>query len=225
MATISAYQAMHAGRAWSIDYDGVPYVVVPRDAVSPYRFDLDQLLLDDEYITSVTWSSVGAGGMSISGIDWGTNAVGTITFTGVPAAAGTLTLNDTTITCAVAPTGVDEFAPGATTAEAATNLANCVNNGSEHANVLAVADGATVEVSWLEYGTVGNETVFAESLTNCTADGSGYLGGTQAGSTVGGVDGKSHVVTVSGYGDAIATVVTTRQTMTARYRWRLSHNA
>lgn len=215
MPGVPAYQEAPSSVGWTPDYDGVPYFAVHRDASQEYPFDPD--LGDSEYISSVSWDSHGP---TLSGEASAKQAQGTLTFTGIPSNTDTMVLGDTTITCATSPATVDEFEPGSDSEEAAANLAACINNGSESGNASAVASGSTVIVTWTEYGTGGNAKIFTTSLSNSSVDGSGTLGGTQTGTTVGGIDGKRHVVTATGCGDADLTVTTTSRTLKQRFRWK-----
>lgn len=217
--SVPAFQAQAPRQGWFRDWDGVWAIHAHESDSQEYRFDLDQHLGASEYISSVSWESFGP---TLSGASSAVQAKGTCTFSGAPSNNETMVLNNTTITAKSSEvTSVDEFLAGASAAVAAANLAACINSGSESANVTAVDNGdGTVTLTWVEYGTDGNDVILTSSILNMDVDGDGYLGGTQAGTTEGGVDGKSHVVTATGYGDAEVTVVTTEpRTFVQRYRW------
>jgi hypothetical protein len=108
-------------------------------------------------------------------------ARGTITFTGLPGADETLVINLTTITAKASGATTDQFNIGTDARTTCDNLVAAINAGSESGNVQAWRVGLTVIVEWLEPGTDGNSVVFTETLSNATIDGSGTLGGTQAG--------------------------------------------
>ena len=110
-------------------------------------------------------------------------ARGTITFTDAPSADEDMVINLTTITAKAASPGDDEFLIAADARATCDNLAAAINAGAESDNVRAWRVGLTVVVEWLEGGADGNSVIFTEALTNALADGSGVLGGTQAGVT------------------------------------------
>jgi hypothetical protein len=112
-------------------------------------------------------------------------ARGTITFTGQPANNETMVINNTTITAKTTGAAANEFNIGASVRVTCDNLVAAINAGSEAANVRAWRVGLTVVVEWLEPGTDGDTVIFTSALSNATLDGSGTLGGTQAGQTRG----------------------------------------
>ena len=118
---------------------------------------------------------------------WTTGAAyasGTLTFTGQPAALGTMVINVTTITCVAGAPGADEFQLGGTLAATLDNLVTTLRETcAEAENLTAARIGSTVKIAWGTAGYAGESIVFTEALTNCTADGAGTLGGTDSGAT------------------------------------------
>ena len=108
-------------------------------------------------------------------------ARGTLTLTGQPSNNETYVINATTLTAKTSGAGVDEFDIGATVAETCDNIVDTLNADSESANLVAWRVNQTVVHQWETRGTVGNAVIFTEALSNATADGSGTLGGTLAG--------------------------------------------
>lgn len=108
-------------------------------------------------------------------------AKGTITFTGQPTADETMVLNNTTITAKASGATGDQFNIGTSARDTCDNLAAAINAGSESSVSRAERVGLTVIIEWLDPGTDGNSIVLTEAFSNATADGSGTLGGTQAG--------------------------------------------
>jgi len=111
------------------------------------------------------------------------SARGTVTFTGVPVADETITINATTITFKADGSGdMDHCTIGGTAAECVTNLVTTLGECSESAN-LSAWDGAgdTVVIEWGTAGVAGNSIAFSGTPTNVSLDGSGFFGGTHAG--------------------------------------------
>ena len=107
-------------------------------------------------------------------------AQGTMTLTGLPTATDTFVINATTCTAVASGASTDEFNIGGTAAETITNIVAMIAAGTEAANVKAW-DGAgdTVVFEWKTAGV--NSIIFTESMSNCTVDGGGTLGGTHLG--------------------------------------------
>jgi hypothetical protein len=109
-------------------------------------------------------------------------AKGTLTFTDQPSASETFVLNNTTVTAVSGTPVSNEYQIGTNLSDTLNNLVTALLAGSESTNLSrAERIGSTVVITWGEEGTAGNSIVFTESIANATADGSGTLGGTQAG--------------------------------------------
>jgi len=108
-------------------------------------------------------------------------AKGTLTFTGQPANNETMVINNTTITAKTTGAITDQFNIGASVRATLDNLVTAINEGTEADVVRAERVNLTVIVEWREPGTDGDSVVFTEAFGNCTIDGGGTLGGTQAG--------------------------------------------
>lgn len=109
-------------------------------------------------------------------------AKGTLTLTGLPTATETFVVNATTFTAVASGATTDQFNIGTTADETADNIVDCLNSGSEAANISAYKGGeGIVIVEWTLSGTDGGGVTFTEALTNATADGSGSLTATAKG--------------------------------------------
>jgi len=111
-------------------------------------------------------------------------ARGTISLTGQPNAGDTFTVNSTVFTAVVSSPAINEFVIGSSVGQTASNMGVALRTGSEADNldVFSPIASTDVVIDWGTLGTVGNSIVFTEALTNATADGGGFLGGTRAGS-------------------------------------------
>jgi phage tail sheath gpL-like len=93
-------------------------------------------------------------------------ASGTITFSGVSTAADTVLINGKTFTCNASPSG-DQWAPGSTATDSATNLAAAINASatslvSGYVTASNVAGVLTVTSAF--YGTSGNQCTIAKGV-------------------------------------------------------------
>lgn len=93
------------------------------------------------------------------------------TFTGIPTAAQTVTINGVVLTAVaqVATPNNNEFRVGTTAATAAANLSAAINASTSDALVGVVkagVSGAVVTVSCLIPGVIGNSIVVGETLSN-----------------------------------------------------------
>lgn len=123
-----------------------------------------------------------------------TPAIGSVTFTGVPANNDTLTINGVVLTAKTTPSTTNEFKIGSSAAQQVALLLdfflgyNRYTDGSPPqtctltGTLTASGNGSTtIYLTWGVTGTAGNAITFTESLTNATIDGGGFLGGYQAG--------------------------------------------
>ncbi len=124
----------------------------------------------------------GQGDMSAKVYSDDDRARGTIACAGLPVADETFILGATTITAKADGSGdVDHFTIGSDAAATIENINATLAECSEKANINAWAITGGVLVEWKDPGLVGNAIPFSESLTNCSMDGGGFLGGTRAG--------------------------------------------
>lgn len=123
---------------------------------------------------------LGVTGRVTTAITGGSNAVGTITMTGIAIADETFVIDSQTFTWKASRALAGEVTIGVSAAEAVTNIVTAVT--ADLATVTA-ADGTgdTVVVTAVAGGTGGNSIVFTEASTNMAVDGTGTLGGTSAG--------------------------------------------
>lgn len=109
----------------------------------------------------------------------GVKASGTITFTGQPAPADTITIGGTVVTfVASGPTG-NQVLIGATAAATATNL-NTFLSASTDSNISLCTysvSGLVVTVTYKLVGLAGNSFTLAESAANLTVSGATLAGG------------------------------------------------
>lgn len=115
------------------------------------------------------------------GSDLGTKAVGSATFQKNLADGDTLTVGSETYTFRNQPSGDYDVQIGSTASETAANLASKINSTSDDLVAKKVSD-YVVRIMWDHYGSAGNDVVFTTTSGDLTLDGSGYLGGTRAGS-------------------------------------------
>lgn len=114
----------------------------------------------------------------------GVRAIGTMTFTDVPVVGQTFMLDGQGVTLVAGPTiGLDEVEIGTDAAEQGNYVARDFNaHATKNNTAFAVSDGAgNVKFISVESGVAGNAISFTESMSNCTVDGSGFLGGTVLG--------------------------------------------
>lgn len=93
-------------------------------------------------------------------------ATATLTSTGAATNGQIITIMGVTLTAAASP-GTDEWAPSATVATQATNIANCVNANATLASILtasAVAGVVTLTVN--QPGVAGNTFTISENCSN-----------------------------------------------------------
>lgn len=142
-------------------------------------------------------------------------AAGTVTLTGVPAAAGTLSVAGTTYTFraiadhdAAGEIGIPASGLAADQADyisAAINGTDGIN--SPNAFVTARSVGSTVVITSRTVGAGGDALALTESATNLTVDGGGTLGG-----TVAGVDPQYFPVDITPYADKAVGTITLSST-------------
>lgn len=108
----------------------------------------------------------------------GVKAAGTITFSGLPVADETVTVNGVVFTFKATATTSTEITIGADANETASNAAGKID--AYNAEVDAVAVGAVVTVSAENTGTYGNAYTLAEAATNTTVSGATLSGGVDA---------------------------------------------
>lgn len=138
-------------------------------------------------------------GKAYVGVDSATawvNAKGTLTLSGNPSNTETMVLGKNTITAVTSGATGLQFNIGADAAATCTNIAALINTNTT-LNVLfsASATATTVVITCLIPGAIGNQITFTEAMTNVTADGYGYLGGTTAGT--GGTDSSPVTYAIS----------------------------
>lgn len=112
-------------------------------------------------------------------------AVGDMTFSGVPLDSETFVIDTTTFTFKTSASSDTEITIGSDAEETIDNAVTVINN--KMSNVTAVKNGTTrLRIRAVTAGSAGNSIVFTESCSNVTINGGGTLGG-----TVVGVDGSS----------------------------------
>lgn len=111
-----------------------------------------------------------AGGIrsaSISVFQGGVAASASITLTGLPIAAETITVGTQTFTAVASGAGADEFNIGATADETALNLANAINADSALGPVLtATPNAGVITLTCKDIGDEGNAIALTSTLTN-----------------------------------------------------------
>lgn len=113
----------------------------------------------------------------------GARATGSVTFTAVPTAGDTVTVNGVVFTCAAVPANSYQFAPGASAAEAAKNLLRCLlavtDNGIMVGYYRLDSTTATaVNIAASGVGAYGNGFTLAKAGANITVSGATLTGGT-----------------------------------------------
>ena len=109
--------------------------------------------------------------------EYGRQATGTITFTGLPVADETFAVAGETFSFKAESTGALEVEIGADANATATNAATMIN-GALEGIVVAAASGGVVTVTSVIRGTGGNGTyTLTESATNVAVSGGGSLAG------------------------------------------------
>lgn len=113
---------------------------------------------------------------------FGTRAGGSVTFLGVPAVGNTVTLNGIVLTVAASPATAYEFAPGATAAEAASNLLQCLLGLTDAAILNGfyrrdTVGGAAVFIASASRGSYGNGYTLAATGANIAVSGATLTGG------------------------------------------------
>lgn len=107
-------------------------------------------------------------------------ATGTLTFTGLPLAAETFTINGTTITARASGAVNDEFNIGADATATAANVVTAINASTTPAVTDVTASSAAGVVTFTSDvpGVVGNNIGLTEALTNATVSGATLASGT-----------------------------------------------
>lgn len=116
-------------------------------------------------------------------------ATGTVTFTGVPTADDTVTIDGIVYTFKASPSAANEVDIGGDADTNGANLAKAINRtgtpGTEygadtaaHPTVEASNSSGTVTITARDPGTVGNGVTLAESADNTTVSGANLTGGT-----------------------------------------------
>lgn len=108
----------------------------------------------------------------------GVKAAGTITFSGLPVANETVTVNGVVFTFKATAATSTEITIGADADETAANAAGKID--AYNTSFDAVAVGAVVTVSAENTGTYGNAYTLAEAATNTTVSGATLSGGVDA---------------------------------------------
>jgi hypothetical protein len=122
-----------------------------------------------DVITLATSTGVASGDVT------GVKATGTITFTGLPTANDTVTINGTVYTFKASAATATEITIGATATETASNTASKIDANEtivDAVNVLGV-----VTISAANTGEYGNAYTLAESAANTTVSGATLSGG------------------------------------------------
>lgn len=113
------------------------------------------------------------------------NAEGTFTFTGLPSVGETFNINGKIHTIVASLTNYNQILIGGTIAEMCDNMEqyfNLYSDESYYGRVKSESNGVDkVKFTWQVAGVIGNSKVFTETLSNCTADGGGFFGGTTLG--------------------------------------------
>jgi len=112
--------------------------------------------------------------------DWGAKALGEGTFSAVPSADETLTINSDTYTFKASASASTEITIGATVTATIANLVAAIN---AHSSVVKTYQLSATEftVEAVIVGTAANSYVFTTTAGNLSLNGSGTLGGTLAG--------------------------------------------
>lgn len=109
-------------------------------------------------------------------------AVGTVTASGAPTAAQTLTIGSEVYTMAASRTDAFTVAVGTTHDTFLANLKTAIDADSELVTAGTVDTvGHTLALTYNTKGVIGNSVVFTETCTNVALNGSGVLGATTAG--------------------------------------------
>lgn len=105
-----------------------------------------------------------------------TQATGTITFSGQPTAAQTITIGVTVYSARAAASLPTEFQIGISPIDTAANLVDSINNS--HPSVSAILNGTDVDITAITAGVAGNAIALSETATNVTVSGALLTGGT-----------------------------------------------
>lgn len=134
-----------------------------------------------------------------------TRASGTLTFSGVPAADGTVTIDGVVYTLRAAVAGPRDVKIGASAAATATNMINAINDsggtvgtdygsgGAPHPTVEASSGGSgVVTVTAIEYGSAASLIATSETATNTAWGGSTLVNGSVDGLRIYATDAFLH---------------------------------